>query len=92
MRKFRKIGIACLGLSLALAGISACNSTNTNSNTSSSEQVDEKVKSGEWDEDWATAYTTSPLGWGWLTTDHDAKILYKDQWHYDQNGVPVSNK
>ncbi|MCQ3035321.1 MAG: Ig-like domain-containing protein [Bacilli bacterium] len=43
MKKIRKIGFACLGLSLALTGISACTSsnTNTNTNTGSSQQTDD---------------------------------------------------
>lgn len=50
------------------------------------------IKQGKLASNWKTAYTTSPLGWGWLGTDVDATVYYKGQWHYDANGNPVKGK
>lgn len=55
-------------------------------------EVDEKVASGEFSKDWAVSYTSTPLGWGLIgRQDHEAEIVYANEWHLDENGVPVKN-
>ena len=87
-----KITIYKTNLDRTLSEITEGNSGSVAENVYTKEEVDAKVASGEFAKDWDVAYTSSPLGLGWLgKQDHKAELCYADEWHYDENGNPVKN-
>lgn len=55
------------------------------------EEEQEMIKNGELDKEWKHGSTTSPLGWGWIKTEHDVTVYYQGEWHLNENGEPVKN-